>query len=140
MQLTVAKIVIFYCLTALVFFIVDILWLGWIAKDFYQRQLGTFFRERVLWGAAIIFYLLFVFGLIVFTVVPALKADSLGWAVLYGMLFGLVTYSTYDLTNLATLKGWPLKIVVVDILWGMILSGVVSVAGFFIGSWLLFKS
>jgi uncharacterized membrane protein len=138
--MTVSRLFILYCLTALVFFVIDILWLGWIAKDFYQRQVGTFFREKVLWGAAVIFYLLFIFGLLVFTVVPALKANSLLYAILYGMLFGLITYSTYDLTNLATLKGWPLRMVVVDILWGILLSGMVSVAGFFIGKWLLLRS
>jgi uncharacterized membrane protein len=140
LNMTLSRLFMLYCLTAVVFFIIDIVWLGWIARDFYQRQLGDFFRERVLWGAAVVFYLFFIFGLLIFTVVPALRADSLGDAVIYGILFGLVTYSTYDLTNLATLKGWPFRVVVVDILWGIILSSMVSVAGFFIGKWLLFKS
>jgi len=126
-----------YSLTLLIFLAVDFLWLGLIAKQFYQRYLGHFFSEQVNWAAAFLFYLLFVFGLMVFVIFPAIKADAFKQALLLGMLYGLVTYATYDLTNLALLKDWPLKVVVVDILWGIVLSGIVSSAGYRIAKWLL---
>ena len=126
-----------YLLTLLIFLIVDFLWLGLIAKQFYQRYLGHLFSEQVFWPAAFLFYLLFVFGLMVFVLSPALKAEALKQALLLGMLYGLITYATYDLTNLALLKGWPLKVVVVDIFWGIVLSGIVSSAGYSIAKWLL---
>jgi uncharacterized membrane protein len=125
-----------YLLTLLVFLAVDFLWLGFIAKRFYQRYLGNFFSEEVNWAAAFLFYLLFIFGMMVFVIYPAINANTVMHALLLGMLYGLVTYATYDLTNLALLKGWPLKIVVVDILWGIVLSGIVSTAGYRMTKWL----
>jgi uncharacterized membrane protein len=125
-----------YFLTLLVFLAVDFLWLGLIARRFYHQYLGHFFSEEVNWAAAFLFYLLFVFGMMVFVVHPALKAQAFVHAVFLGMLYGLVTYATYDLTNLALLKDWPLKIVVVDILWGIVLSGIVSTAGYGVAKWL----
>lgn len=135
-NLSFSKLFVLYLLTAAVFFAIDILWLGFIAKDFYQKYLGAFFRDKVNWTAALIFYLLFILGLVVFTIYPAFKADALSRAILLGLFFGLVTYATYDLTNLATLRDWPLKIVMVDMVWGMVLSGTVSTCGFFIAKWL----
>lgn len=86
--------------------------------------------KNVNWIAAISFYLLFIFGLLVFVVTPALKDNSLLHAVLYGALFGLITYATYDLTNLATLKNWPLTMTLVDLVWGAVLSASVSAIAF----------
>jgi uncharacterized membrane protein len=126
-----------YSLTLLIFLAVDFLWLGLIAKQFYQRYLGHFFSEEVNWAAAFLFYLLFVFGMMVFVIAPAIKAETFWQAIWLGTLYGLITYATYDLTNLALLKGWPLKVVVVDILWGIILSGIVSIAGYRIAKWIL---
>ena len=125
-----------YCLTLLVFLAVDFLWLGLIAKGLYQRYLGHFFSEEVNWAAAFLFYVLFIVGLMVFVIYPAFKANAAMQAVWMGMLFGLVTYATFDLTNLALLKGWPAAITVVDILWGIVLSGIVSTAGYWITRWL----
>ena len=125
-----------YPLTLLVFLAVDFLWLGFIAKGFYQRHLGQFFSEEVNWAAAFLFYLLFVFGMMFFVISPALKDHSVTQALLLGGIYGLVTYATYDLTNLALLKDWPLTIVVVDILWGIVLSSIVSTAGYLIARWL----
>ncbi|MCJ7580145.1 MAG: DUF2177 family protein, partial [Candidatus Aminicenantes bacterium] len=84
----------------------------------------------------IIFYLLFIAGILIFVVFPALEKESLTKAIILGALFGLFTYATYDLTNLATLKGWPLPIVFIDIAWGMVLSGIVSTSGYFFARWL----
>ena len=132
------RIVLLFVLTLLVFLIVDLLWLGVVARDFYNRQLAAFFAERVNWPAALIFYFLFVFGVMIFVIMPAVKSQSLIFAMGYGVLFGLVTYGTYDLTNLATLRDWPLKLVIVDLCWGMILSGIVASTGYLIARRLLY--
>jgi uncharacterized membrane protein len=124
------KLVQLYIATAILFFAIDILWLGVIAKNFYNKYLGRFFRERVNWTAASLFYSLYILGIMIFAILPGISSASLSRTVILGVLYGLFTYATYDLTNLATLKDWPLKIVVVDILWGMVLCGLVSAGGF----------
>jgi uncharacterized membrane protein len=121
-----------YLLTVPVFLAIDLLWLGVFAKDFYQTQLADFLGP-VNWTPAIIFYLLFIVGIIVFAVLPALEAGSVVRAMVLGALFGALAYATYDLTNMATLRDWPLIVVVVDIIWGAILSGTVATASFYIG-------
>ena len=129
-----AKLVQLYLITALLFFAIDILWLGVIAKKFYDKHLARFFRERVNWTAASIFYFLYILGIMIFAILPGISCASLTRTVILGVLYGLFTYATYDLTNLATLKDWPVKIVVVDILWGMVLCGLVSAGGFLVAS------
>lgn len=131
-----SKLVIGYLLTAVVFFAIDMLWLGLIAKGLYNKYLGSFLAEQVNWTAAIIFYLLFIVGIFVFAIMPAVEKDSWMKAVLLGALFGFFTYATYDLTNLATLKDWPIKIVLIDIVWGAVLTASVSTSGFVIIKWL----
>lgn len=125
-----------YVLMAILFLALDLIWLGLIAKNFYQKHLGRFFSDKVNWTAAIIFYFLFVIGTMIFAVYPGVAHDSLMRAVILGVLFGLFTYATYDLTNLATLKNWPLPIVIVDIIWGMVLCGAISACGFGVAKWL----
>ncbi len=125
-----------YFATLAVFFAVDMLWLGIIARTFYKKQLGYLMAPDVNWYAALIFYFLFILGVLVFVVLPGIKENSLPATILKAALFGLITYATYDLTNLATVKDWPLIITVIDLIWGMVLSTVVSIAGFFIGKWL----
>ncbi len=132
--MTVSKLLLTYVLTTLVFFAVDLLWLGVIGKNIYQKYLGHLLGE-VNWPAAIVFYLLFIVGIFVFSILPGLEKDSASYTLLYGVLFGFFTYATYDLTNLATLKNWPTTIVFIDILWGMFLTGTVALAGFYIGKW-----
>ena len=126
-----------YLCTVPVFFLIDMLWLGVVAKGFYQQHLG-YLIGPINWPAAIIFYLLFIVGIIIFAVAPALETQSLIKAVVLGALFGLFTYATYDLTNLATIKDWPLIVVFVDIIWGMVLSGSVAAVSFIIGRALFF--
>lgn len=126
------KILLHYFLTAIVFFSVDMLWLGFVAKGIYNKYLGNFLSGQVNWPAAIIFYLLFIVGIFIFVITPATKNQSFNYALLYGALFGFFTYATYDLTNYATLKGWPWQIVIIDILWGTVLTAIVSIAGFYI--------
>jgi len=121
-----------YLCTVPVLFIIDMIWLGIIAKGFYQDKIG-YLLGPINWPAAIIFYLIFIVGIIIFAVAPALEAQSLLKAVVLGALFGFFTYATYDLTNLATIKDWPLIVVFVDIAWGMVLSGSVATLSFLIG-------
>jgi len=131
-----SKLLLSYVLTFIVFIVIDLTWIGFLAKDLYKNQLGKFLSGDVNWPAAIIFYLLFIVGIFVFVILPALEKDSLKTVLVMGALFGLITYATYDLTNLATVKDWPVKIVVIDMLWGASLTCMVSVAGFFICKWL----
>ena len=128
----ISKLILSYLLTFAVFFIVDMAWLGFVAKDIYKKYLGNFLSDNVNWIAAFVFYLLFVAGVFIFAILPAIEKDSLRSAVIMGALFGFFTYATYDLTNLATLKDWPITIVFIDIIWGMVLTGIVSTAGFYI--------
>ncbi len=115
------------------FFLIDMVWLGLVARNFYRDQLRFLMKTNINWGAAIVFYLLFVAGLVYFVVSPSLTDGSWLTALLAGAFFGLVTYATYDLTNLATLKDWPLKVTLVDLAWGAVLSGTLSAIGFFYG-------
>jgi uncharacterized membrane protein len=131
------KLIYIYLLTLPVFFGIDMLWLGVVAKGFYRDNLGHLLRPDVNWAAALIFYLLYIAGILVFATLPALEKHSLRQAIIMGALFGFFCYATYDLTNLATLKDWPLKVVVVDILWGMVLTASVAAASFFIGRWIM---
>ena len=124
-----------YGVAVCAFFAIDLVWLGIVARNFYQRHLGSLLRPQPNWTAAIIFYLLFILGMVVFSVVPALRDDSLKKAVLLGGFFGLITYATYDLTNLATLRDWPLVVVLVDIGWGIVLAGSVTTITFLAGRW-----
>lgn len=125
-----------YLLTLPVFFLIDMLWLGIVARPVYQDNLGHLLAERVDWVAAIIFYLIYIAGILIFAVAPGLAADSLRKTLLLAAGFGFFTYATYELTNRATLPNWPLKIVVIDILWGVVLCTLVAMAAYFIGQWL----
>lgn len=115
-----------YFIALPVFFVIDMIWLVLVARNFYSKHLGFIMRPDVKWSAAIVFYLLFIGGLVVFVISPALSKHSFLHALLYGALFGLITYATYDLTNLATLKDWPVIVTVVDLIWGMLLSASVA--------------
>jgi uncharacterized membrane protein len=119
-----------YLITLGVFLALDGVWLGLVARNLYATQLKGLMTDNVRWVAAGIFYLLFVVGLLVFVIEPALQQRSLSAAVGRGALFGFFTYMTYDLTNYATLAGFPLTIVVVDLAWGSVLSLAVSAAAY----------
>jgi uncharacterized membrane protein len=115
-----------YAIALPVFFAIDMAWLGWIAKDFYRAQIGALLKPEVNWIAAVAFYLLFLAGLVFFVIEPAMEKKSFTDALLRGAFFGLVTYATYDLTNLAVAKDWPLLVTVVDMAWGMVLAASVA--------------
>ena len=129
------KLVLSYLLTTVVFFAIDLTWIGLVAKKFYWGNMGSILKDDINWVAALIFYLLYIVGIFVFVILPAVENDSIKSAIFYGALFGFFCYATYDLTNLATLKGFPLKVAVVDMIWGTILTASVSTAGFFITRW-----
>lgn len=117
-----------------VFFVVDMVWLVLVAKKFYQEQIGFLMRPDINWLAAIIFYFLFIAGLVIFVIAPAFEKHSWVHAIIYGALFGLITYATYDLTNLATLKDWPFLITVVDLIWGSVLASSISLITYLIAN------
>jgi uncharacterized membrane protein len=125
-----------YGLTALVFFAIDLVWIGVVAAGFYQRHIGHLLRPDVLWAPALVFYLLYIAGLLVFAVLPGLEAGALTRTLALGAFFGLVAYATFDLTCMALLRDFPLLVVVVDLVWGMVLTTLVSAAGFGLGRWL----
>lgn len=127
--MTLIQYVYLYVLTLPCFLLIDMLWLGVIAKKFYRSQLGDFLGP-VQWPFALIFYALFVVGILVFAVAPAIASASFGKAVLLGAFFGFIAYATYDLTNLATLKNWPVMVSLVDMLWGAVLAAIVSSIAF----------
>ncbi len=121
-----------YLIALVVFFLIDLVWLVVVARKLYQQELGYIMSEKPNWIVAALFYLIFIAGLVFFVINPALEKNSWTYALLVGMLFGLITYSTYDLTNLATLKDWPIKITIIDLIWGTSLGGLVSTVTFFI--------
>lgn len=121
-----------YAIALPVFFAIDMVWLGLVAKGFYRAQIGTLMKTDVNWTAAIIFYLIFIAGLVVFVIAPAVEKGSWTHAILFGALFGLVCYATYDLTNLAVAKDWPLLVTIVDLVWGAVLAASVSTITYFI--------
>ncbi len=121
-----------YAISFLAFLAMDMLWLGFIAKNFYSNQLGFLMKAEINWVAAGAFYLLFNVGLVLFVIAPAYEKNSWTHALLFGALFGLITYATYDLSNLATLKDWPLLLTVVDLVWGTTLAASVSTITYFV--------
>ncbi len=120
--MNMAKHLKIYGLTLVVFFLVDIVWLAFISTKLYEDQIGFLLRDDVNWLAAALFYLLYIAGLVFFVIRPSIEQKSVRYALLTGGFFGLVTYATYDLTNLATLNDWPIFITVVDLLWGTFLN------------------
>jgi len=122
-----------YLITFLAFLAIDSLWLGLVAPSFYKSQIGYIMAENPNFFAAGLFYLLFIFGMVVFIVEPGVREQTLMQAVARGALFGLVTYATYDLTNLATLEGWPILVTVVDLIWGTVLSAAVTLVSVWAG-------
>jgi len=119
-----------YAIALAIFLAIDMVWLNVIAKSLYARHLGYLMTSRVNIAAAFIFYMLFILGIVVFVVNPALMAQSWQMALGLGVLFGLVCYATYDLTNLATVRDWPAVITIIDLVWGMFVSGITSLLSY----------
>lgn len=125
-----------YLLTVPVFFAIDMVWLGLVANKFYQQQIGTMLKTPPNWTAAIIFYLIYIIGILVFAVLPNLDKGPVR-TLLMGALFGFIAYATYDLTNLATMKNWPLTVTIIDLIWGAVLTGSVALVSHYIAKWVI---
>ena len=125
-----------YFISLFVFLGIDSIWLTVVAKKFYADQLGYLMAKTPNLLAALIFYLLFIVGVVFLVISPALKNNSLTQAILMGALFGLCSYATYDLTNLATIRDWPLLVTIIDMIWGTTLSAIVAGVSFWIYQWL----
>lgn len=121
-----------YLISLPIFFVIDIIWLALIANNFYQKHLGFFMASKINWPSALIFYFLYIGGLIIFVIMPSITRNSWINTLLYGAFFGLVCYATYDLSNLATLKNWPLMVTIVDLIWGTFVSSLVSILTYLI--------
>ncbi len=126
------KLALAYTGTFLVFLAIDFVWLGFVAQKLYKDQIGHLLADKPALPAAAVFYLLYVAGIMIFAVTPALKEDSSRTALVSGALFGFFAYATYDMTNLATLRGWPLTISLVDMGWGTILTALTALGGYWI--------
>lgn len=121
-----------YLISLPVFVLIDMVWLGILAKNFYREQIGFLMKNNFNLWAALAFYLLFLAGLVFFVVNPAVEKKSWEFALLAGAFFGLVSYATYDLTNLATVKNWPILVTAVDLVWGAVLGGLVSLVTYLV--------
>lgn len=131
------KYLTLFGITAMIFFALDMLWLGGIARNFYREKLSFVFSGQVRWPAALLFYCIYILGILYFVVVPGFEHPNWKSVFLNGALLGLLCYATYDLTNLATIMQWPWQIVVVDMLWGSLLTGLVSLFSFLAATRLL---
>jgi uncharacterized membrane protein len=118
-----------YGAVAIVFLGLDALWLGVVAKSFYADSLGGLMADRPNFAVAGLFYALYILGIVIFVAGPALDSGSCSRAAIRGALFGLFAYATYDLTNLATLRGWPVGLTLVDLAWGMAVTAISATAG-----------
>ncbi|WP_344762234.1 DUF2177 family protein [Actimicrobium antarcticum] len=121
-----------YFATGIVFWLLDFIWLGFVIKDFYVREFGDMLLPSPLPTPAVAFYVLYVIGIVVFAVMPALASDSWLKALAMGALLGLMAYGTYDLSNLATLKGWSTRFAMIDIAWGTSATAIAATLGFWI--------
>lgn len=119
-----------YAIALGVLAVIDALWLGVVARDFYKSQLGDLLQDKPIWAVAALFYLVHAAGIAIFAVPPSLAAGSWPSALLYGALFGFCVYGAYDFTNLATLRGWPWVVSVVDLAWGTLATALATVIAF----------
>ena len=119
-----------YFATAAVFLAIDAVWLGFVMRDFYRGQLGDLMSPDPSLGVAAVFYLLYVIGVVYFAVGPALASGQWTTALISGALFGFFAYATYDLTNLATLRGYSSTLAMVDLAWGTLLTAFSATAGY----------
>ena len=123
-----------YGVTAIVFLGLDFLWLSRVALDIYRREIGTLLLDKPNLGIASVFYLLFVVGIVILAVAPALTSGNWTTALINGAVLGLVAYGTYDITNLSTLKGWSVSLTAIDMAWGTALTAVSATIGYWVVS------
>ena len=118
------------------FLVIDLTWLGFIARDFYKVQMGPLLADQPRWGVAFAFYFLYCAGVVLFAVLPGIAAGSLVRTALLGAALGLLAYATYDLTSLAVVRGYPALLAVVDIAWGTVLTATVATLSHLAVRWL----
>lgn len=123
-----------YAITLVIFFAIDLVWLGVVAKNFYRQHIGHLMSAEVNWGAAVLFYFVYIGGIVFFAVKPGLEAGSAARALAYGAAFGFIAYATYDLTNQATMRDWPALVTVVDLAWGTVLTATVAYLAYQVSS------
>lgn len=127
------RIAALYVGCAVIFLAIDFAWLEWISTEFYQTRLGPMLREDPHVLSALVFYLVYVAGILFFAVLPSLRKESAPVAGFRGAFLGLVAYGAFDLTSHSVFRGFPVTVVLVDLLWGTSLTGAVSTAGCFLG-------
>jgi uncharacterized membrane protein len=125
-SLSVGRAIGTYAITLVIFFAIDLVWLGVVAKNFYRQHIGHLLSADVNWPAALLFYALYIGGIVFFAIKPAFETGSAARALAHGAVFGLIAYATYDLTNQATMRDWPVLVTVVDLVWGTVLTGTVA--------------
>lgn len=130
------KLVWLYLITFAAFLAIDFVWLTTMGDRFYRAQLGSLMREQANLPVALLFYVFYVVGVLVLAVMPGVEAESVVKAAAYGALLGFVAYGTYDITNLSTIRDWPVVVTVVDLVWGSFLTGSVATVGYFVARWL----
>ena len=123
-----------YLITLLIFFAIDLVWLAVIAKNFYRQHIGHLMSADVNWPAALLFYTVYIGGIVFFAIKPAFEAGSASRALAYGAFFGFIAYATYDLTNQATMKNWPVLVTVIDLAWGTVLTATVAYLSYQVSS------
>ena len=128
------KYILLYILTFVIFLAIDFLWLKFVATKLYSSKIGHLMAIKAKLLPALIFYLVYIIGAIILVILPGYEAKNIWKTILFGALFGLIAYSTYDLTNLSTLKDWPLSISLIDITWGTIVTTLTSLCGYFIAT------
>ncbi len=126
-----------YITAAIAFLALDYVWLKWVAKSLYTERLGDLLREKPKIGAAAAFYLLYVVGIVVFAVLPAIASGEAREATMLGALFGFLAYATYDVTNYATLRQWPLGVACLDVAWGTCLTAFCALVSYYATSWVI---
>jgi uncharacterized membrane protein len=132
--MTFSRSLLVYGITVPIFFAIDLVWLVVVARSFYRQHLGHLLAAEVRWGPAILFYLVFIAGIVFFAIRPAIEAGSALRALTYGAFLGFLAYATYDLTNHATMRGWPAIVTVVDLIWGTVLSASVAFLSYQVSS------
>ncbi|MDC0482489.1 DUF2177 family protein [Gammaproteobacteria bacterium] len=126
-----------FLVSFITFLFLDAIWLGLIARGFYSKHLSLYLTDNVIWPSAFIFYIIFNIGLLIFVILPSIEKNSYSTLFIYSILYGLVTFATYDLTNHATIKDWPLIVSIVDMSYGMFVALVSSSAAFYANKYLM---
>jgi uncharacterized membrane protein len=135
-KLSMAGTIGIWAIAATIMIAIDMVWLVWLGRGFYMQEIGDLLLDQPNVPAALAFYLLYSIGVAVIVILPAMETQSVLKALLYGLLFGFVAYGTYDLTNLAVMKGFTAKIALIDMVWGGLITGFTSAVTFKISSYL----